>query len=229
MSFSFSFTPSVVIMFTGIIEEIGTIASLTTIGNNQLELSVLCKQIQGDMKLGDSVAVSGVCLTVVRYNQNHVTFQLSSETLKSTSFSGQQAGNAVNLERALRLSDRLGGHIVQGHVDGMALIRGINKTGGFYEFDFTLPQDIKNYVVKKGSIAIDGISLTIADLKEDWFRVAVIPHTFEQTVLKYKKPGGTIHIETDILARYIEKLLIGSTNERKTGGLTLEFLKNHGF
>jgi riboflavin synthase len=216
-------------MFTGIIEEIGFISSLVKIGDNQLELSVFCKQMQADIKLGDSVAVSGVCLTVVRYDQSQVTFELSSETMNSTTFSRQLSGNAVNLERALRLSDRLGGHIVQGHVDSVAQIRGIKKRGGFYEFDFSLPIEIRNYVVKKGSIAIDGVSLTIADLKEEWFRIAVIPHTFEQTILRLKKPGDSVHIETDILARYIERLLVDDKTDLKTGGITAEFLKSHGF
>ncbi len=216
-------------MFTGIIEEIGIISTLTKIGENQVELSVNCQLIQGDMKLGDSVAVNGVCLTVVKFDSSKVTFEISSETVRNSTFFNQKPRSRVNLERALRLSDRLGGHIVQGHVDCVSTVKSIKELDGFFEIDFQLPVDIQQYVVRKGSITIDGISLTIADLDDNWFRVAVIPHTYEQTILRDRGIGDQVHLETDVIARYIERLLIGDDSTIKKQRITEVFLKNHGF
>jgi riboflavin synthase len=196
---------------------------------NQVELTIACSKIQDDMRLGDSISINGVCLTVVRYNDEAVTFDLSPETLRQSTFLNRSEGTRVNLERALRLDDRLGGHIVQGHVDALAEIRKINKIGGFYEIDFSLPKTISRYVVKKGSITIDGISLTIADMANDWFRIAIIPHTYEQTVLHTLKVGDSVHIETDVLARYLERLLFQDETGEKKQEITEEFLKKHGF
>lgn len=216
-------------MFTGIVEEIGEIHSLVKIGQNQLELTVSCHRIQEDMSIGDSIAVNGVCLTVVRFDSGKVTFELSSETMRNSTFSEQSAGEKLNLERALKLNDRLGGHIVQGHVDCVASVKNIKKAGGFYEIDFTLPAEIRKYVVKKGSITIDGISLTIADLFEDRFRVAIIPHTYEQTALNGRQPGDKVHLESDVLARYIERLLLFEESSEKKQPITEELLKKYGF
>lgn len=216
-------------MFTGIVEEIGTIATMTNIGESQVALSVDCCAIQDDMKLGDSVSVNGICLTVVRFDSASVTFEISSETIRHSTFINQKAGTRVNLERALKLSDRLGGHIVQGHVDCVSKVKAIKELGGFYEIDFELPTAIKKYVVQKGSITIDGISLTIAELADNWFRVAVIPHTYEQTVLKDRNIGDAVHLETDVIARYIERLLFEESKGKKQAPITEEFLKKHGF
>lgn len=217
-------------MFTGIIEEIGTIKSLSTIGANQLELCVSCRQIQGDLKIGDSVAIDGVCLTVVRFNDAETVFELSSETYKNTIFPRRQTGDRVNLERALRLGDRLGGHIVQGHVDACARLLAIHKAGDFYEIDFSLDLTIRKYVVHKGSIAINGISLTISSLEEERFRVAIIPHTFHETSLSNLAVSDEVHIETDMIGRYIERLLPYQNQEDLTESrITPDFLSEHGF
>ncbi len=216
-------------MFTGIIEEIGTIATMTSIGENQVALSVKCRSIQDDMKLGDSVAVNGICLTVVKFDSANVTFEISSETIRHSTFANQKTGARVNLERALKLNDRLGGHIVQGHVDCVSKVKAIRELGGFFEIDFELPAEIKKYVVQKGSITIDGISLTIAGLADSWFRVAVIPHTYEQTVLKDRSIGDTVHLETDVIARYIERMLFEDSKDSSKAPITKEFLKKHGF
>ncbi len=217
-------------MFTGIIEEVGIVKSLSIIGTNQLELSVGCQLIQGDLKLGDSVAINGVCLTVTRFSKNQVWFDLSSETLSKTTFSEKHSGNKVNLERALKLGDRLGGHIVQGHVDSCSRVLNIKEMGSFYELDFSLPIDIQKYVIPKGSITINGISLTIALLEKEMFRVAIIPHTFQQTTLSDLKIGDDVHIETDVIAKYIERLLpFQDMNQNRQGNISVDFLKKHGF
>jgi riboflavin synthase len=215
-------------MFTGIVEEVGTINSLKVIGADQSELTVDCSVIQSDMKRGDSVAVEGVCLTVIRFDAAHVVFEISSETVKKTLFSQKRSGQRVNLERALMLTDRLGGHMVQGHVDGCARVLNIKRLGNFYELEFDLPRDIDRYFVDKGSVCINGISLTIASLGNDRFSVAIIPHTYQQTTLSDLNVSDTVHIETDVLARYVERLLpfAKKTEESK---ISPEFLREHGF
>lgn len=218
-------------MFTGIIEEVGTIQSLTALRADQMALTIGCSMIQNELKIGDSVSVDGVCLTVVRFNTRMSVFELSSETLKNSLFSRKKTGETVNLERALRLGDRLGGHMVQGHVDALATVLSIEKAGEFYEILFTLDQTVKRYVIHKGSIAVNGISLTIAELQEDRFRVAIIPHTYHETSLSQLAAGHPVHIETDMIGRYVERLLMHAESEQKPErkGLTRAFLSEHGF
>lgn len=217
-------------MFTGIIEEIGTVKSFAAIGVDQFELSVGCQLIQDDLKLGDSVAIDGVCLTVVRFNATESVFELSSETMHHTLFGKKKTGDRVNLERALRLGDRLGGHIVQGHVDACSTLLAIQKTGEFYEIEFSLDTEVKKYVIHKGSIAINGISLTVASLGETSFSVAIIPHTFHETSLSNLSVSDGVHIETDMIGRYIERLLTSQDQEDSIASkITPEFLKKHGF
>ena len=216
-------------MFTGLVEEVGTIKSIEPIGANQSKLVISCQMIQEGMKLGDSVAVNGVCLTVIRFDSQKIDVELSTETLKKSLFSKKGTGTIVNLERALQVGDRLGGHIVQGHVDSLATVLQIDKTGDFYEIAFSLNTDISRYLVDKGSITIDGISLTIAKLTETDFSVAIIPHTFQNTALSSLQPGSAVHIETDIIARYIERLLPFQQQEAQKADITPEFLRKHGF
>ena len=207
----------------------GSVVSIVTLGSSQIELTVGCEKIQDDLKLGDSVAINGVCLTVIRYDSSKAVFELSSETLKLTTFANQRLGAKVNLERALRLCDRLGGHLVQGHVDCRSQLLAKREMGEFYELEFALAAEIKKYVVQKGSIAINGISLTIANLSESSFHVAVIPHTFKQTTLCQLSIGDEVHLESDIMGRYVENLLF---QQSKVGGkekITAEFLQKHGF
>ncbi len=215
-------------MFTGIIEEVGIIQSLKTIGANQSELRVGCGTIQDDLKIGDSVAIDGVCLTVIDYTDSAVGFELSSETLRTSLFAVKGNGTKVNMERALRLGDRLGGHIVQGHVDCRSRVLGIRKIGNFYEIDFSLEQNASKYFVHKGSVAINGISLTIASLMDTEFKVAVIPQTYRQTSLSELEVSGEVHIESDVIARYIERLLPFQDKKGKSV-LTMDFLQDHGF
>ncbi len=216
-------------MFTGLIEEIGAITAITTLGANQIELTVACKIIQEGMKIGDSVAINGVCLTTIHFDSAKAVFQLSPETLTATAFSEHGIGMKVNLERAVRVGDRLGGHIVQGHVDSLSRLLKVKEMGSFFEMDFSFDVAVKQYLVKKGSVAINGISLTIADLNENFFRVAIIPLTFKETTLRLLNIGDTVHIETDVLARYVERLLIVPGTGEGKRVITKEFLENYGF
>ena len=209
-------------MFTGLVETFGTVTSVRNAGNG-ITLS-LTPGGEFDVAIGDSVSVNGVCLTVTRRNHD-ISFDVSPETLKSTNLGELQAGNKVNLERALRLSDRLGGHIVTGHVDGIGSISAKSKAGEYTFYSFECPFELLKYVVKKGSIAVDGISLTVVDLDRRSFSVAIIPHTFSATSLGGKGVGDRVNLEVDIIGKYIERLL-GKDDTRS--GLA-ELLKEKGF
>lgn len=207
-------------MFTGIIEEIGEIKNFQH--NTVLEVS--CHKILEDVKLGDSIAINGVCQTVIEFSKISFKVEVSPETLAVTNFSQLKAGMKVNLERALTPTTRMGGHIVQGHVDQTGELLKVEKLDNFYNMYFKTA-DTK-YIVKKGSITVNGISLTVADVNETCFKIAVIPHTFENTTLSGLKIGETVNIETDILGRYIEKFLSPQDNKSK---ISMEFLRENGF
>lgn len=193
-------------MFTGLVEEVGKVREIKK-SSKGAKLKVECKSVLEGTKIGDSIAVNGVCLTVVELGENYLSFDISYETLRRSSLSLIKPGSPVNLERALKLGDRLGGHILQGHVDTTTKITAIKREGEGYIFTFKLPKAYTHLVVEKGSIGIDGISLTIADIFPDSFTVAVIPHTFEKTNLKFKKPGDAVNLEFDIIGKYVEKML----------------------
>lgn len=214
-------------MFTGIIEEIGIVKEFK--GNDKFALiTVECQKVLEDTKIGDSISINGVCQTVIELDKTCFSAQISSETLDVTTLSSLKAGDKVNLERALTLSSRLGGHLVSGHVDGLAKINKIEKLADFYNLKFEIKDDLNKYIAKKGSVAINGISLTIADVSADGFDVAIIPHTFENTNLKNLKTGNFVNIETDILAKYVEKIL-STDNNKNTSKINESFLKEHGF
>jgi len=218
-------------MFTGLIEEVGTFSALTPSGSNQFELTLGCKLIQSDLKIGDSVAVDGVCLTVIRYNQSSACFDVSSHTAKNTLFQRKKAGSSLNLERALRLGDRLGGHLVQGHVDSTVKLIKRHQTGEFFQLWFEFSSDISKYLIDRGSVSVQGISLTLAELSADNFMIAVIPQTYLHTNLQELKVGDSAHLETDVLGRYVERMLMpaaGATTAQKPA-LDEAFLKQNGF
>lgn len=208
-------------MFTGIIEEIGKVQSIT-----QNKLLIECNTVLEDVKLGDSIAVNGVCLTVVEISSKSFVADISPETLKVTNLGDLVAGDFVNLERAMKADGRFGGHIVSGHVDGKGKFINCKKQNEFYEFIIELTPELSKYVIKKGSIAINGISLTIAGVNEKAIHVAIIPHTYENTSLKTLKSSDFVNIEVDMIAKYIEKFL--STGDNKSR-ISLEFLQEHGF
>jgi len=201
-------------MFTGIIEDIGIVKSISS-----SEISI--KTSLGGIKIGDSVCVSGVCLTATSVAVGVFSADYSPNTDKLTTMSSLKQNSKVNLERALQLSSRLDGHIVSGHVDGTAKITSLEKVGEFYKLKFLADGNITNYCVNKGSIAIDGISLTLSEVSDKGFEIYVIPETLKSTNLQYKKSGDYVNVETDVLAKYLEKFSKNKSSE----GLTLEMLK----
>ena len=210
-------------MFTGIIEELGTVKSVGK-GRNSAALKIGADKITEGLNLGDSVAVNGVCLTVVSFDTTGFSAEVMAETLKKSNLGKLKSGDRVNLERAMRLGDRLGGHLVAGHVDATGIIKSAAREDIATVFTIDAPQEVLRYIIAKGSIAIDGISLTVVDYDKTSFRVSIIPHTASMTTLGFKKPGDTVNLEADMLAKFVERLL-GS----KAGGMDKEFLARHGF
>jgi riboflavin synthase len=196
----------VIIIFTGIIEETGNVSRITR-GSQSCRISINCSRVVDDVKLGDSIAVNGVCLTVVDFSRSHFSADVMPETFEHTTLHSLNNGNRVNLERALRAGDRLGGHMVQGHVDGMGTILERQELDIAIIFRIQSPPDLLKYIAAKGSITIDGISLTVVKVFKDSFTVSLIPHTAMITTLNQKRPGDIVNLETDIIARYLERLV----------------------
>jgi riboflavin synthase len=194
-------------MFTGIVEEIGEVVELKDAGDFRA-IHVRGKSVFDDLKLGSSIAVNGVCLTVRSIATNVFTAEMSRETLDRTSLGNLAGGSIVNLERPMRAESRFGGHIVQGHVDGIGWIRKFDREGDAWNLKIEYPAAGARYIVEKGSVAVDGISLTVASLQgSSVFSVAIIPHTFENTNLKVTKPGDPVNLEFDVIAKYVETLI----------------------
>lgn len=212
-------------MFTGIIEEIGTVKSFNRKGDNA-ELVVECEKVQKDLNIGDSIAVNGCCQTVVSFNGTTFLVEVSAETLSMTTFAQLKSGQKVNLERALTPTSRMGGHIVQGHIDCKGILVDIKNHSDFYDLTFRLPEEQMKYVVVKGSVAINGISLTVAKIESRSFTVAVIPHTYLNTNLNELSVGDSVNIETDILGRYVENFLSKTECKKE---LDVNFLMENGF
>ncbi|GAA2659348.1 riboflavin synthase [Nonomuraea recticatena] len=194
-------------MFTGIVEELGEIVSLEPHGE-AARLAVRGKVVTSDAKHGDSIAVNGVCLTVVDVEDEVFTVDVMRETLNRSSLKSAQAGARVNLERAVRADQRLGGHIVQGHVDGTAALLSREPGELWDDVRFSLPRELNRYVAEKGSIAVDGISLTVTSVDEDSFGVSLIPTTLELTTLGARRQGDLVNLEVDVIAKYVEKLVV---------------------
>ena len=208
-------------MFTGIVEDVGKVYSINRIKSG-IRLTV-SSTLTGELKIGDSIALNGACLTVTEKNKYIFSVDVSYETLDRTNIGHLSVVSRVNLERALKLSNRLNGHIVLGHVDTTAKVINLNKVGDFYILSTAIDTYTFEHSVEKGSITIDGISLTIAELNNNSLSVAIIPFTYENTNLKYRKPGDKLNIEVDIIGKYVEKFT------KKSKGFTEEFLKLHGF
>jgi riboflavin synthase len=195
-------------MFTGIIEEIGTVRAIEARGEARV-LVVGAETARSDARLSDSVAVNGVCLTVVGILGDGLEFDVIPETLSKTNIGGLRPGDPVNLERALRAGDRLGGHFVQGHVDGVGRVADVSVEGEWYTISIEAPANVRRYLIPHGSVTVDGVSLTVARLAPDGFSIALIPHTLENTNLGKKKPGDAVNLEADMLGKYVEALLRG--------------------
>ena len=215
-------------MFTGIIEEIGTVSAVKK-GALQTRLSVSGEKIFGDLKIGDSVAVNGVCLTAAEISGKTFTADVMNETLNRSSLSGLKPGSHVNLERAMAADGRFGGHIVAGHVDGTGTVTDIKKDGNAVWYTIEADYTIIMYIVEKGSVAIDGISLTVAGVTDSSFSVSIIPHTAAETILSEKKCGDKVNLENDIIGKYVEKLMSYNKPEKSQSRITAEFLARNGF
>jgi riboflavin synthase len=211
-------------MFTGIVEEKGKVMRVEPRGQGK-RLTLALPHRLTDIQLGDSINVNGACLTVVEMSSPAIGVDLSTETLQKTTLSDVKEGDSVNLERALRFSDRLGGHIVTGHIDGVGTIVELRKERDFLHLKIRVPPSVSKYVVQKGSIAVDGTSLTVNECRGDVIQLTLIPYTLEKTILIDKRVGDRVNVETDILGKYVEKMLDRDPSER----VTLSFLREHGF
>lgn len=217
-------------MFTGIIEEIGRIAAVKN-GITSGQLTIAADIIMSDLKIGDSVAVNGACLTVISISKGSFCADVMHETLDRSSLSMLKAGSYVNLERAMAADGRFGGHIVSGHIDGTGRILKIKKDDNAVWYTIGADEKIVHYIVEKGSIAIDGISLTVADVGKTEFSVSVIPHTLSQTTLARRAVGDIVNLENDVVGKYIEKLILDRTSEapEQKSRIDKSFLAKHGY
>jgi riboflavin synthase len=228
-------------MFTGIVEETGTIRSLALRGTSG-KITVACRKVLAGTKIGDSIAVNGICLTVVSMTRDSFTADVMAETVRRSSLNALRSGSAVNLERAMAADGRFGGHFVSGHIDGTGTVVSLEKEENAVWVTIEAAPKLMRLIVEKGSIAIDGISLTVAAADHDSFRVSVIPHTGAETTLLARKAGDPVNLETDLIGKYVDRLLTcgpageesadGKKDARQTGreaGITMEYLRGHGF
>ncbi|MBP5267796.1 MAG: riboflavin synthase [Ruminococcus sp.] len=213
-------------MFTGLIEETGTVCEVCRNGNASF-IRIAAEKVLEGTKVGDSIAVNGVCLTVTEHDGKIFRADVMNETLSRSSLGTLKQGSKVDLERAMSAEGRFGGHIVSGHIDGTGTVSNIKQDGIAVRYTISADEKLLRYIVEKGSVTLDGISLTVAAVTDTDFTVSVIPHTAEQTILPYKKVGDIINIETDIIGKYVEKLL--RPVELKKSGVTMEQLMKNGF
>ena len=217
-------------MFTGLVEEVGTVRSIRR-GRDSAVLEIGAETVTKGLRTGDSVAVNGVCLTAVSCREDSFSADVMHETLNRSSLAQLRSGSHVNLERAMPADGRFGGHIVSGHVDGVGRILGTEKDGPAVWYRIGADQSVLRYVVEKGSVAVDGISLTVAAVTETDFSVSLIPHTARMTILGEKKAGDPVNLETDIVGKYVEKLMkpADTGGQKGQSGITREFLEKYGF
>lgn len=215
-------------MFTGLIEEIGKVVRIEMAGQSA-RLTVTAGFPPGEIRIGDSIAVNGACLTVVEKSNGTLTFDASPETITRTAFRHLKSGAPVNLERALRFSDRLDGHLVAGHVDCVATISERREASGNILYTFRIPREFTRYIAGKGSVAIDGVSLTVNTVADETFSVNIIPLTSSRTTLASKRMGDEVNIETDMLCKYLERLLESRNGKKEGKGVSLELLAQKGF
>lgn len=217
-------------MFTGIVEEIGTIKDIC-LGSGFAVIEINCSKVLEETRVGDSIAVNGVCLTVNQLAENSFTADVMGETLDRTNLGSLKGGQIVNLERALKVSDRLGGHIVSGHIDGKGRIVSVEKKDDGTWFTISADKNILKYIIFKGSVAIDGISLTVAYVDDAVFKVSIIPHTLKSTILSRKSEGCDVNLENDLVGKYIERFSMfkNEENEREESRITVDYLRENGF
>lgn len=221
-------------MFTGIIEEVGSVASIRK-GAHSCVLTVNASRVLEDVHLGDSIATNGVCLTVTSFTSHSFSADVMHETLNRSSLGSLHIGSPVNLERAMLAGGRFGGHIVSGHIDGVGTISSIKEDDNAVWYTVEAPSNILRYIIEKGSITLDGISLTVAKVTNSSFSVSIIPHTRAQTNLASKKVGDVLNLENDLVGKYVERLMLQpiaasqEQPEQKSSGITKEFLSHYGF
>ena len=215
-------------MFTGIVEEMGQVEGIQR-GKQSAVLTIRAKTVLEGTKIGDSIAVNGVCLTVTSLLSDRFSADVMHETLDRTALAGLRRGSLVNLERAMAADGRFGGHIVAGHIDGTGRITRIKRDDNAVWYTVQAAPQLLRYIVEKGSIAMDGISLTVARVEETAFSISAIPHTVAQTALQNRREGDLVNLETDIIGKYVEKLLTPTPETPASGGLTRDFLARHGF
>ncbi|PJZ00983.1 riboflavin synthase [Bacillus vallismortis] len=215
-------------MFTGIIEETGTIESMKKAGHS-MTLTIKCSKILEDVHLGDSIAVNGICLTVTDFTKNQFTVDVMPETVKATSLNELSKGSKVNLERAMAANGRFGGHFVSGHVDGTAEITRIEEKSNAVYYDLKMDPSLTKTLVLKGSITVDGVSLTIFGLSEDTVTISLIPHTISETIFSHKTIGSTVNIECDMIGKYMYRFLHKASENKTKQTITKAFLSENGF
>lgn len=217
-------------MFTGIIQAIGQIRAMQAIGGDLRLTIATCKLELSDVQLGDSIAVNGVCLTAVVLEDSSFSADVSRETLSLTSLGQLNLGASVNLEKALTLSTRLGGHLVSGHVDGLGEVISRYEDARSVRFRLKAPDQLAKYIAAKGSICVDGTSLTVNKVDGAFFELNIVPHTLQETIMSEYRAGSKVNLEVDVVARYLERLLLGDqAAEMPAGGITEAFLAEHGF
>ena len=216
-------------MFTGIIQAIGTIADLQPKGGDMALIVNTGKLDMSDVALGDSIAVNGVCLTAISMTDSSFTADVSRETLSLTSLGALSKGSEVNLEKALTLQTRLGGHMVSGHVDGLGIVKSRHNDGRSERFVITAPDDISRYIAMKGSITIDGVSLTVNKVNGSDFEINIVPHTIQETIIGHYQAGTEVNLEVDVVARYLERLIQGGAIDSNASNITEAFLAENGF
>lgn len=194
-------------MFSGIIEATGTISSITSMESDSRFVFDTGKLDLSDMQIGDSIAVNGACLTIIEKTEQSFSADLSGETLALTGFSDLQEGARINLEKAMQLSDRINGHLVSGHVDGLGVIQSMRDEGRSWRVDIEVPADLSKYIARKGSVTVDGVSLTVNQVEGNIFSVNIIPHTWNETIFSQYQTGTRVNIEVDLIARYLEQML----------------------
>ena len=215
-------------MFTGMVEELGIVRAVRR-GRASSVLSIGARRILSDLRIGDSVAVNGVCLTAAAKDDGGFIADVMHETLKRSSLGALSVGSHVNLERAMAVGGRFGGHIVSGHIDGTGIITAIHTDENAIWYTVSAGRDLLRHIVEKGSITIDGISLTVAAVGESWFAISAIPHTVAVTILGEKRMGDTVNLETDMIGKYVEKLVCPKAEQQPKNTITMDFLSKYGF
>jgi len=216
-------------VFTGIIEEIGTVKKIQKVSDQAVTMTISSSKILEDVGLGDSISVNGICLTVTHFTSDYFEVDAMPETIKATSLNSLKKGSSVNLERAMAANGRFGGHFVSGHIDATGKIVKKKKEQNAIYYDIEIPNDLTKYILPKGSITVDGTSLTIFGIQKSIFTISLIPHTAKETILGEKEEGDIVNIECDMLAKYVQKMLQNDDHEQKVNRISKDFLQQNGF